>query len=183
MPRILTPPRKRRDVEPGPKRKRWTRAECDFLVQNELLQGRFELIEGEILSKMGQEPPHAFVIVRLTAWLMEIFGGRFLRIQLPIDVSEVDNDTNEPEPDATVVSLPDVEFLTGNPGPDTILLVVEVSDTTLRFDLRTKAALYARAQIPEYWVVDIQDHGTARTSDRNHDAGTARGGFCRTPYY
>jgi Uma2 family endonuclease len=155
MPKLLLPPRKTRREEPAPNRKRWTRRECDFLVQNELLTGRYELIDGVVISKMGQRPPHSFVIMRLNRWLVATFGGEYIRIQLPIDVSESDNEINEPEPDAAVTSASDVDLLTGNPGPEELLLVIEVSDTTLRFDQRTKAALYARAGIAEYWLVDI----------------------------
>jgi hypothetical protein len=46
------------DMEPAPDRKRWTRKECEFLEQNGLLIGRYELINGDIISKMGQNLPH-----------------------------------------------------------------------------------------------------------------------------
>src|SRR5262247_2117502 len=108
MPRMLPPPHEAERPEPAPNRKRWTRRECEFLVQNELLIGRYELIDGEVISKMGQKPPHAYVIMRLTTWLVAVFGGDFVRIQLPIDVAEVDNETNEPEPDAAVLSRPGI---------------------------------------------------------------------------
>jgi Uma2 family endonuclease len=141
--------------EPAPHRKRWKRSECVSLVESGLLTGRYELIDGEIVPKMGQKPAHAFVIVRLTAWLIAIFGGDFVRSQLPIDVTISDNETNEPEPDAAALARPIIAYAERNPGPNDLLLVVEVSDTTLRFDLRAKAALYARAGIRKYWVVGV----------------------------
>jgi Uma2 family endonuclease len=54
-----------------------------------------------------------------------------------------------------VLARPSRELLTANPRPADLRLVVEISDTTLGFDLTTKAALYARAAISEYWVFDI----------------------------
>jgi Uma2 family endonuclease len=152
---MVSPSEKELLPEGTPNRKRWTRKECEFLVESDLLTGRYELIEGEVIFKMGQKPTHAFVIVRLMVWLSALFGGEYVRIQLPIDVADADNATNEPEPDAAVLAQPATAYLERNPGPADLLLVVEVSDTTLRFDLTTKALLYARAGIREYWVVDI----------------------------
>ena len=155
MPQTLSPLTEKPSLEPTPHRKRWTRQDCEFLVRSELLVGRYELIEGDIISKMGQKPPHSVVIMLLNDWLVGLFGGKFVRIQLSMDIATEDNKINEPEPDAAVVSQPATAFTENQPGPADMLLVVEVSDTTLRFDLRTKAALYARAGIVEYWVVDI----------------------------
>lgn len=152
MPQTLPLP-----YEPTPNRKRWTRRECRFLTENGLLTGRYELIDGEIISQMGQNPPHAYVVVRLTAYLIGVFGADFVRMQLPIDVAESDNETNEPEPDGAVLSRPASAYLSGNPGPADLRLVADFSDSTRGFDLRTKAALYARAGIAEYWVIDLVD--------------------------
>ena len=141
--------------ESTPKRIRFTRRMCTALVENGLLTGRYELIDGEVIDKMGQNPPHAFVIRRLNGWLVKWFGADYVNIQLPIDVSEAENETNEPEPDAAVLAQSGEAYLNGNPGPSELLLVIEVSDSSLYFDLHKKAALYARATIQEYWVVDI----------------------------
>lgn len=142
-------------MEAAPHRKRWTRRECEFLVQSGLLTGRYELVNGEVISKTGQNPPHAYVIRRLVTWLATAFGDDRVSIQLPIDVAQADNEVNEPEPDASVLARPADNFLSGNPGPSDLLLVIEVADTTVRFDLRSKAALYARAGIADYWVIDL----------------------------
>ncbi len=155
MPNIIEPPAPGPYREPPPTPKRWTRRDCEFLVDNELLVGRYELIDGEIVSKMGQKPPHAVAIMRLTKWLVNLFGGDFVRIQLPIDVAEQDNEINEPEPDAVALAQPGEAYMAGNPDPVEVLLAIEVADSSLRFDLITKAALYARAAILEFWVLDI----------------------------
>lgn len=141
--------------EAAPGRIRWTRQQCAAIQEAGILTGRYELIEGEILVKMGQKPPHAFVIRALLAWLAQLFGVERVQIQSTIAVAVSDSDYNEPEPDAAVTTQPYTAYLERHPGPADLLLVIEVSDTTLRFDLSTKAALYARAGIDDYWVVDL----------------------------
>jgi Uma2 family endonuclease len=66
------------------------------------------------------------------------------------------NANNEPEPDAVVLRRPVGEFRSSNPGPSDVLLVAEVSVTTQDYDLGAKAALYANAGLPEYWVLDLR---------------------------
>ena len=117
-------------------------------------QQHLELIEGELISKMGKKRPHANAIAVLHAWLLRVFGEKYVNQEAPIDVAPEDNPTNEPEPDLIVFSKPFGEF-ENNPQPADLRLVVEISDSTLSFDLTTKARLYARARIIEYWVVDI----------------------------
>jgi len=117
-------------------------------------QQHLELIEGELISKMGKKRPHANATAVLHAWLLRVFGEKYVNQEAPIDVAPEDNPTNEPEPDLIVFSKPYREF-TANPQPSDLRLVVEISDSTISFDLTTKARLYARARIVEYWVVDI----------------------------
>lgn len=136
-------------------RKRWTRDDCNFLERSGLIEGRYELLDGEIISKMGQNQPHAITVTLLVKWLIAIFGGDFVIGQLPIEIAVSDQETNKPEPDASVLKEPVTRYLRSAPGPGDVRLVAEVSDSTLRDDLRTKAFLYARASIPEYWVLDV----------------------------
>ena len=141
--------------EPAPNPVRWTRQQCRAMQECGILTGRYELIEGEIILKMGQGPRHAFIIVQLTAWLIVLFGAEYVRFQLPIRAAGKDRDTSEPEPDAAVLNRPASDFLDETPDAADVSLIIEVSDTTLRFDRNTKAALYARNSIAEYWVIDI----------------------------
>jgi Uma2 family endonuclease len=67
----------------------------------------------------------------------------------------IDGIYNEPEPDAAVTRGPENAYNGRHPGPDDLLLVVEISDTTVRTDLIVKARLYARAGIAEYWALDL----------------------------
>jgi hypothetical protein len=73
----------------------------------------------------------------------------------PIDVAPEDNPTSEPEPDVIVLTRPLTEFTTASPRPEEIRLLVEVSDATRFFDRGIKADLYARAEIVEYWSLDL----------------------------
>jgi len=140
----------------APRRKRWTRAELDAISASGLLdQQKLELVEGELIDKMGKTQPHVNSVGRLFEWLIGIFGFRFLYQEAPIHVAPEDNPTNEPEPDLVVLQRDFSHFEREQPRPEDLRLVIEVANTTLDFDLTTKAALYARAGIVEYWVLDV----------------------------
>jgi len=116
------------------------------------------------LSDKGAPPVPApnrkrdiLTVTLIAEWLRRIFGGLHVQEQGPIDVAESDRETNEPEPDIAVLAEPITAFTERHPRPSEVRLVVEVSDTSLRFDLRNKATLYARVGIEEYRVVDIVD--------------------------
>jgi Uma2 family endonuclease len=134
----------------------WTRAECRALADSGLLNyERLELVEGELISKMGKKRPHVNSLTLLTHLLATIFEPKRVNPEAPIDVAPEDNPTNEPEPDLIVLGCDPAQIVDRNPQPQEVLLVVEVAETTLSFDLRVKAALYARAGIADYWVLDI----------------------------
>jgi Uma2 family endonuclease len=118
-------------------------------------QQHLELVHGDLISKMGKKRPHVNALVAVQAWLVRTFGEQFVNPEAPIDVAPEDNPTNEPEPDLVVLAKPSREFQQANPRPGDLRLVVEISDSALGFDLTTKAELYARAGIVEYWVIDI----------------------------
>ena len=87
-------------------------------------------------------------------WLQSIFGPLFALQDPTIDLHPAENSTNEPQPDVIVLNR-SFRTLSGRPTPAHVSLVAEVSDTSLSFDLKVKARLYARAGIAEYWVVDL----------------------------
>lgn len=138
-----------------PPRKRWTRAEYEALSGTALNGERLELVSGELISKIGKKRPHVVALVLLQNWLAKVFGDRFVNPEAPIDVAPEDNPTSEPEPDIIVLRRDMTELLGANPSASDLHLVVEIADTTLGFDLTAKAALYARAGIREYWVLDL----------------------------
>ena len=138
---------------------------------------RVELLHGVLVKMSPQLAPHASTVQRLNQLLMVRLQGRFtLRIQSPLALS---NDS-EPEPDVSIVPLGDYD----TEHPCTALLVIEVSDTTLRKD-RGKASVYASAGIAEYWIVNIN----ARTvevyrspeADRYAEVRTLRDGESLQP--
>lgn len=142
-------------VVPIPRRIRWTRQQCEAIRESGVLTGAYELIDGAIISKTGQKPAHRMVVVLLQDILVALFGRLRVPSQATIERGRAADDYNEPEPDLAVTSEPNTAYADRHPGPDDLLLVVEVSDTTLEFDRTRKADLYARAGIGEYWVVDI----------------------------
>jgi Uma2 family endonuclease len=136
------------------RRRGWTRQEYERLTEIGFFgpDERLELIQGEIVKKMPQNSPHATAITLTMDVLRPILpDDHHLRSQLPLAVS----DLSEPEPDVAVVAGTARDYR--NAHPMTAALIVEVSDTTLNADRVTKAAIYARALIPEYWIININD--------------------------
>jgi len=143
-------------VAAEPTVRRWTREEYYRMGEMGLFDGqRVELIDGEIIQMAPQKDVHAAVIgLAHTAIERAFDGGWWVRMQLPL---ELPNDS-EPEPDVSVVRGSPRDYI-GTGHPHEPLLVVEVSDTTLLFDQRVKAALYASANLQEYWIVNlVADH-------------------------
>ena len=136
-----------------PEAVRWTRYDCDAFEKAGVLNYRYELIEG-VIYKMSQNILHARFIIKVIMWLVGLFGEDFVFSQTTIDVSPEDNPTSIPMPDAGVLNTHS-GLIWPFPKPSQILFCVELSDTTLDYDLYPKAGLYARAGIPEYWVIDI----------------------------
>jgi len=116
---------------------------------------RFELIHGDLIDKMGQKPPHASAIQLCMAVLVKVFGVDLVRVQLPVEAGAVDRERSLPEPDLAVLVEARRDFAQRHPDGRELALVVEVADTTLRHDAQTKRDLYARAGVPEYWVLDL----------------------------
>ena len=112
-----------------------------------------ELIDGELINKMGKNDPHLWTVMVLHEWLVSVFGFRCVLKEDPIDVAPEDNEHSEPEPDLVVLRQPRTRPKM-KARPTDILLIVEVADSTRSFDLTKKADLYARAGIADYWVFD-----------------------------
>ena len=131
----------------------WTRDEYYRLGDSGLLPPgeRTELLDGRIIRKVTMNPPHATAVLKTAEALRPAFPKHLVMAQRPTDLST----HSDPEPDVIVVtgSLDDYSYR--HPTSDGALLVVEVSDSTLREDRRYKAGLYARAGLPEYWIVNI----------------------------
>jgi len=131
---------------------RFTREEYYQMADMGLFEGqRVELIEGEIVDMAPQKNPHVLGVSRASRALTKAFGDAFwVRSQAPLHMGA----KSEPEPDLAVVPGPMESY---KDHPTAALLIVEVADTTLRFDRGQKASLYARAGIKDYWIINIQD--------------------------
>ena len=153
MPTAVTDP----PAQLSPRRKLWTRSEYEALSSSGLFdQQHLELVEGELIDKKAKKQRHVNCVALLLGWLIRHFGERFVLQEPPIDVAPEDNPTSEPEPDLVVLNRSLSHFKCDRPAPKDLRLVIEVADTSLGFDRTTKAALYARAGIVEYWILHIE---------------------------
>ena len=113
---------------------------------------RVELIEGEIIDMGKIGTAHARPTVHLTRLLIEAVGARATVLpQVPLHLS----DLSEPIPDLALVRAESASYKDGHPRAADTYLIIEVSDSSLRYDLQVKALLYARHAIPEYWIIDL----------------------------
>lgn len=117
---------------------------------------KLELIEGEVLVKVSpMGTKHAVSIYKATRELENITENQFIvRAQMPFVISE----HTEPEPDICVAIFREDGYLEKHPEPSDIKLIIEVSDTTLQYDCVRKVVLYANANIPEYWIINLIDN-------------------------
>jgi Uma2 family endonuclease len=114
---------------------------------------RVELIEGEIIDMAPPGSPHAAVVDRLTRIFVRAAGdAAIVRVQNPVRLSVY----SEPQPDLALLRPRDDFYAAHHPQPADALLVVEVADSSLRFDRDTKMGLYAQHGIPEAWLVDLR---------------------------
>ncbi|MBY0524030.1 MAG: Uma2 family endonuclease [Gemmataceae bacterium] len=148
----------------GPRPVRWTCVEFQRFGDLGFFEGRRAmLIDGVILEEGAMNPPHAITLELVEVALRAAFGtGWRIRSQSPLVLGQ----DLDPEPDfAVMAGTP-----RGSGGhPTTADLVVEAADSSLDFDTNEKRLLYARAGIPEYWVVDI--NGRRLLVYRNPQAG------------
>ena len=154
-----------------PTLRRWTRDEYYRMAEVGLIgeEDRVELIEGEIVRKMSpQKSPHTVVVQIVQQSLIASFGPDYhVRAQFPILIEG----DSEPEPDAVVARGNARRFLQSHPTAAEIVLVVEVSDSTLSFDRGRKARLYARGGIADYWIVNLVDRRVEVMSNPVEDLG------------
>jgi Uma2 family endonuclease len=114
---------------------------------------RVELIGGEIVDLTPIRRPHLSCVVASTHLLAMAAGGKFfVSVQNPIRLGPSD----EPQPDISLIRTQPEPDAQRPPGSDEVLLWVEVADTSLAYDRDVKLALYARAGIPEVWMVDLR---------------------------
>lgn len=150
----------------------WTRVEYDRLIALGIIQEdeRLELLAGELVLRDRQSPGHAFAIRALSDALQHAIDlGGHVRILSPIALDP----ESEPEPDVSVVAGAIRDYRDDHPSRPT--LVVEVADTSLTFDREHKGSLYARARLPEYWIVNLMDQVLEVYREPGPDAGAPYG--------
>jgi len=118
---------------------------------------RVELIDGEIIDMSPIGALHAAIVDLLARHFARRTGESvFIRCQNPLRLDDV----NEPEPDLVILRPRADFYATAHPGPADAMLVIEVADTSLAYDLGVKVPLYARHGIPEVWVIDAATRRT-----------------------
>jgi Uma2 family endonuclease len=142
---------------PAPlRRKKFTRQEVDCLLKTDVFAGqRYELIDGDLIDKMGQAAPHAMGTRRTSKWLRSFLPDERVQVQLPVELIGQHRDLSVPEPDVSVLAEFKPEHERRHPPSDELLLAVEISDSMAWFDLGRKAEIYAASRVPEYWVLDL----------------------------
>lgn len=136
-----------------PAYRQWTRKEYDRLVEMGILHEDepIELIGGQMIVAEPKGSPHATAI-GLTAEALRVAFGRgwVVRVQDPVAL----DDDSEPEPDVVVVPGGWRDYRAEHPSRPA--LIVEVAESSLRFDRRHKGSVYARAGVADYWIVNLQ---------------------------
>jgi Uma2 family endonuclease len=100
--------------------------------------------------------------------LRKIVTGHFFRIQMPLSLTSI----SEPEPDIAIIAHDPLDY--SNEHPATAAMVVEIADSSLRFD-RMKAASYASAGVADYWIVNLQDRNVEVYRDAVRDLSSETG--------
>lgn len=128
---------------------------------------KVELLHGLIVSMSPQQPLHAATVWWISGKLAALVGDRaIIRSQLPL-LAAADS---VPEPDVAVVPMRSDGYQDAH--PDRCLLVVEVADSSVGQDRLTKSRIYAAAQVPDYWLVNLRDRRVEWF--RAPDAGASR---------
>ncbi|MBV8883304.1 MAG: Uma2 family endonuclease [Chroococcidiopsidaceae cyanobacterium CP_BM_RX_35] len=146
-------------AQPNPQLKdlpqrRWSVNDYHCMIASGILtqSDHVELLEGCIIEMVPQEPPHASITSSFGNDFVMLFAGKaWVRQQLPITIAP----NSEPEPDVALVRIDPNRYRDRHPVPEDIYLLIEVSHSTLNYDRHHKAKIYAKANIPEYWVVDV----------------------------
>jgi Uma2 family endonuclease len=116
---------------------------------------KVELILGQIFTMAAKGTRHTVATSRLLKSLLRLIGEQaIVRCQDPISLPN----NSEPEPDIAIVRLRSDDYVNSHPAPADIILVIEVADSSIKFDRDTKAPLYAAAGISEYWIVNLIDN-------------------------
>lgn len=131
---------------------KWSIEEWHDLVNSGVLSGKkVELLEGKIIEMSPEGIPHRNTNHKVVKYLRRLLDG----LAEVYESHPITLDNSEPEPDITIVRLPESIYDIHHPYPEDIYWLVEISQETLKKDLEWKTIAYARNGIAEYWVIDL----------------------------
>lgn len=137
-------------------------AELGFFTEDD----RVELIRGEIIEKAVKSIGHINCCRNLLNELAALVAGRAeLQCQDPIILPS----HSEPEPDFAIVRNRADNYVSAHPRPSDVLLLIEISDSTLQYDQDVKISLYAEAGISDYWIFNLVDNHLEAYSEPYQD--------------
>ncbi len=133
-------------------------AEAGILTEDD----NVELINGQIVQTAAMGKRHAGCVAYLDELLHTAAPSQaMVRVQLPVAIPKYD----EPEPDVVMIRRRDDYYRGGHPIPDDVLLLIEVANTSLAFERDIKFPIYAKALIPEAWLIDLTGEVIERHTD------------------
>ncbi len=140
----------------------------DLMIERGVLDenDNVELLNGEIIDKMSKGKKHAYYNDLISDYLKGTFGKEsIVRNQNPIHLDGF----SQPEPDIVLAKLPREKYLAQHPTPEDILLIVEVSDSTLYFDRNEKGLAYSQAGIGQYLLINVENSTVEDYRNPNND--------------
>lgn len=136
--------------------------EAGILTEND----RVELLDGQIVAKSAITHGHAACVRRLTRVFAPLMDDRAtVSIQNPVRLSQY----SEPEPDVALLTYREDMYSQAYPTALDVLVLIEVADTTLAYDRNVKLPMYARAEIPEVWIIDLVGETIERYTEPTAD--------------
>lgn len=137
-------------------------ADLDFFTEDD----RVELIKGEIIKMAAKGKAHSVCNTRLYRELFKLLEEKAtIRGQEPIIITN----NSEPEPDLTIVKNTPDDYFLNHPTPSDIFLIIEVADSSLKYDQEVKLPLYAEAGISDYWIFNLMAYYLECYSDPYQD--------------
>ena len=113
---------------------------------------RVELLDGRIIDMSPIGPFHGGVTKRLNQFFTKLSKGRWIvSVQDPLHLDE----HSEPQPDLMLLKLAADDYTSRHPGPNDVLLLIEVADSSLVFDREEKLPAYGRAGVAEVWILNL----------------------------
>ncbi|MEL6581699.1 MAG: Uma2 family endonuclease [Cyanobacteria bacterium J06621_12] len=133
---------------------KWSVDDYHSMLDSGILNSRsVELIAGEIIEVSPESPLHRYANDSVAEYLRGLLKDK-AKVFESHPITLIDS---EPEPDISIVSLPNSNYLERHPDPKDIYWLIEISNTTLEDDLNKKKRVYAQAGINEYWIIDLKN--------------------------